>query len=291
MRLQLGIQSLKMPLERLEQKRRLLEEKLEAARYQRVLEGDMLEGDQKRAVEQLEEKAGELRQQAYQQISETIHNSALVGKRFDETAIRQDLSKVVPAFFEHAFGEMSRSFEKEIGRLLASHQTRCEELIQGIGRDAAEIFEIPFVPSEQLETLELEKKPHWVTHVWDDSFGLPPEGFWDGLLPGAIRRRRILKRTDEKIDSLVVQNVENVRWSTYQILNDTFRNFADMIDKRLAEAVAATREAIEAAYTQRKERAKSVESELAKMDGLKNRLVALSNELQAFQKSIETKEG
>ena len=290
LRLQLGIQSLKMPLERLEEKMKLLEQRLETARYQRVLEGDMLEGDKKRAIEQLEERADGLRKEAYRQISELIHNFVLLKNRTDEELIKEELRKTIPAFFEHAFGEMSRAFEKEISRLLLNHQARNEELIQGIRRDAAEIFEIPYIPVEQLETLELERNPHWVTHLWNDSFGLPPEGFLDGFLPGTIRNRRVLKRVDEKIDSLVVQNVENVRWSTFQILNDTFRNFADLIDKRLAEAVAATKEAIEAAYIQRKERSETVESELIKMDSVKNSLMSISNKLESYQKSLDVKE-
>ena len=290
MRLQLGVQSLKMPLERLEEKMKLLEQRLETARYQRVLEGDMLEGDKKRAIEQLEERAAELRKEAYQQISETIHNFVLLKNRTDEELIKEQLRKTIPVFFEHAFGAMSSSFEKEISKLIQSHQARSEELIQGIRRDAAQIFEIPYVPVEQLEALELEKNPHWVTHVWDDSFGLPPEGFLDIFLPGGIHKRRVLRRVDEKIESLVAQNVENVRWSTFQILNDTFRNFADLIDKRLAEAVAATKEAIEAAYIQRKERSETVESELIKMDSVKNSLMSISNKLESYQKSLDVKE-
>lgn len=290
MRLQLEIQSLKMPLERLEERMKLLNQRLDAARYQRVLEGDMLEGDKKRSIEQLEERADELRKKAYSQLSEIIHNFVLLKKQVDEKLIQEKLRKTIPVFFEHAFGEMSRAFEKEMINLLRGHQERIEELVQSIRKDAAEIFEIPYVPVEQLETLELEKAPHWVTHYWNDSFGLPSEGFIDGFLPGSIRRRRVLKRADEIIDSLVVQNVENVRWSTLQILNDTFRNFGDLIDKKLAEAVAATKEAIDAAYLQRRERSEGVNSELVRLDTIQKQLISISDRLESFLKSLGRKE-
>lgn len=290
MRLQLGIESLKMPLERLEEKRRLLEEKLESARYQRTMEGDMLEGDKRRAIEQLEERAEALRKEAFGQISEIIHNYILLNNQLDEKLIQQELRKTIPAFFEHAFGEMSRAFEKETNLLLKAHQKRCEELVQRIRKDAAEIFEIPYVPVEQIDILELPKNPHWVTHHWNDSFGLPPEGFFDFLLPHSLRQRRVLKRVDAQIDALVVQNVENVRWSTFQILNDAFRIFAQSIDNKLAEAVAATKNAIDAAHQKRRERSEMVAEELQRMESLKVGLSAISDELQSLCSSMAGKE-
>jgi hypothetical protein len=279
-----------MPLERLEEKRKLLEQKLDAAKHHRVQEQDLLEGDKKRAIELLEAQAEELRKNASEQISEAVRNSALLKNQADEQLIQEELRKAIPVFFEHAFGEMSRAFEKEIIRVLQVHQARSEELVQGIRKDAADIFEIPYFPVAQSEALELEKNPHWVTHFWNDSFGLPPEGFFDGFLPSAVRKRRVLKRADEKINSLVVQNVENVRWSTLQILNDSFRNFGEMIDRKLAEAVAGTKEAIDAAYLQRKERSELVESELKRLDALKNQLISVSDRLGSFFKSLSVKE-
>ena len=60
------------------------------------------------------------------------------------------------------------------------------------------------------------------------------------------------------IQTLVIHNVENLRWATLQNIDAAFRVFSRELDEELAHTIEATYGAIEAAYTRRKEHADEI---------------------------------
>lgn len=90
------------------------------------------------------------------------------------------------------------------------------------------------------------------------------------------------KATPPQIERLVMHNVENLRWTTLQSLNQTFRRFNSTLAERLQENMVATRGAIQAAYTKRQEQAEVVAETVAQLETSMAALEQLQAELQIF---------
>jgi hypothetical protein len=119
---------------------------------------------------------------------------------------------------------------------------------------------------ESLDVFELPDQPYWITHCWDTLLGLIPPEFFDKFLLAASRRARVRRRLMERVEKLVLHNVEDLRWTTRQSLERTFREFASDIDDRLKETIAATHGAIQEAQSRRHEHAEAVATEIERLE-------------------------
>ncbi|MGI9862137.1 dynamin family protein [Moorella naiadis] len=254
MRLHLTIRSLEMPLAELDDRLQIFEKKIQEAEQQRVLLGDLLAGDRKRMVAFLEEQAETLRQKARTHLQGIVEDRlARMGNRFNDNTIQETLAKVIPDFFEHELGEMARIFDQRVTETLRPYQQRVDELIEAVRKTAAELFDVPYHAPSSSGAFEMKRQPYWVTHKWDSSFSLLPEGIFTRLLPAGIRRAKMTKQLGQQIEALVLNNVENLRWATLQNLDQAFRRFGSSLDERLQATVLATQGAIQAARSKRQE--------------------------------------
>jgi hypothetical protein len=138
-----------------------------------------------------------------------------------------------------------------------------------VRQTAANLLEIPFHAPESSDAFEAKREPFWVTTARTTELNPIPPGAFDQLLPAPIRKRTIRKRLLEEINSLVIRNVENLRWATRQNMEDTFRRFGTELDERLAMSMDATRGAMRKALEQRRAHAELIDSEIeAKQKGL-----------------------
>lgn len=220
---QLAVQSLKMPLDELEARLEALKSKLVDIRAQHTALKDMLEGDRRRLEALLEEQAEQLRCRARKHFMQ-VALGALEQNRFDTDLTQKALGEVIPTFFEHELGEMSRVFGNQVKDAISRHRQRAEEIVESVRRTAAELFEVACRSVQTAEQFEVKREPYWVTHRWPVSLGVLPESFWDRLLPQGMRKARAVARMRERIEALVAENVENVRWPTLLNLQKTFRD-------------------------------------------------------------------
>lgn len=279
--LRLSVQSLRMPLEELETRLETLKSILAEADSQRTSEKDLLEGDRKRMAALLEEQAEQLRRKARKRFLQ-VAQDALEEHHLNTDAAQGALAEIIPGFFEHELGEMSKTFEDQVREALNRHRQRTDDLIESIRRTAAELFDIPYQPLTSKEEFEVKRQPYWVTHHWPVSLGVLPEGFWDRLLTYGVRKPRALRRMRERIEVLVAENVENVRWPTLQNLQKSFREFGNALDARLQEAVSATKGAIEAAYEKRKTQSAVVETETVRLERDIAKLEQIDEDLRTY---------
>jgi len=282
--LQIGIslESLRMPVDQLEERMRLLKSKLDEVETQRMAQLDVLEGDRKRMIALLEEQASALRKKARSRLVEIVRQAAYEHIVPNEEEISEKLAETVPILFERELGELSRVFEKKVQEVFEQHNRRSDELVDGIRKAAAELFNVSYNKPEEHEGFEIKRRPYWVTHQWSYSLSLLPENFFDRFLPSRMRRSRAMRRLCSQIETIVMQNVENVRWPTLQNLEDTFRKFAAEIDKRYSEAESATRDAIETAYSQRKEHAEAVEADILALESAQNSLDEIRLQIESL---------
>lgn len=284
MRLRLTVRSLQLPLAELTERRQLFEQKLAEVEQQRLTAQDLLAGDHKRLAALLEEQAEQLRQRAryhFNQVAQTALAQA-GGDMPDEQAIQQALAEAVPGFFERELGEMSRTFGQRVGETLEPHRRQADALVETVRRSAAALFDIAYQPLDSSGVFTLERQPYWVTHQWGINLSPFSPQLIDHLLPHRRRRARRLKRLQAQIETLVIRNVENLRWSTRQNLDQALRRFRARLDERLKETGAATQGAIQAARQQRQEQAETVAASVAHLEAAAYGLEQLQARLRTF---------
>jgi GTP-binding protein EngB required for normal cell division len=263
----LGIRALEMPVEDLEQRAAQFTQALREIETQRLVARDLLAGDRRRALEKLEAQADALRRDAGRALLAVLEptfdgEQAFVGL---EEKAKKTLAAAIPEFFEPKLAELSRTFGANVGEILGGHVRRAETLIVRVRETAATLFEIPSIPFEAAESFIIRREPYWVTQKWSETLNPLAGSLFDNVLPAASRAARVRRRLAAEIDELVQRNVENLRWATLQNLDAAFRRFQDWFDERLAEAIEATRGAIDAALNKRREHADRARDELIRL--------------------------
>lgn len=277
----LAVRSLELPAAVLDERLGLLERAVERAGGEQSRAADLLAGDERRLAALLEEKALEWRRDAHVRFDEVLRDAlAQSGAELvSHQAVEKALAERLSSFFERALIVATGEFERHCAELVEPHQNRLHEIVESVRRAAAEIFEVPYRAQTADRTFTLEREPFWITQKWTTSLSPVPEGFFDRLLPAAVRRRRLQVRFAAKIEALVVENVENLRWTLLQEIGRSFRRFRRELEEGLSDAVAAIRGAIQAASARRREHSETVAEEVARLGGLLDEIEALEQRL------------
>jgi GTPase SAR1 family protein len=257
MKIRLRLRSLKMPLEELEEKLAVFDRKIEQAHTQRRTAGDLLAGDEQRARDFVEQQALTLRDRAGKHLSTVLGQAVERFKR--EAAAEQDVAgaiqEAIPELFGQATRDLSGLVARRVDDVLAVHQERAANLVEGVRRAAAELFDVPYHPPESGDVFNLDTRLYWQTDNWKPSFSPLPEGSLDRLLPRQVRASRLAARWEKKLATLVVENTETLRWQILGSLQKAFAAYRNALDKHLVEVIEATHGAMRAAFEKRKHHA------------------------------------
>jgi GTPase SAR1 family protein len=281
MQIRLQFRSLEMPLHDLESRSHILNEKIKEAERERIATGDLLAGDRKRTVEFLEEQAEEARKQARSHLEGLICDAVekIDSPNLIEKKVQERLAEEIPAFFERELRSFSEAIDVRVQEVLRPYQERADLLMEIIRRTAAELFEIPYHAPDSTRALERTHKPYWVTYNWNTLISPIPEDLFHRFLPAAVRQKQIRKRLAADIETLIVRNVENIRWATLRNLDDAFRRFGSALDESLKETIEATRGAIKSAQVRREGSLEAVDSELRRLKGKESELAEIDQSL------------
>lgn len=255
MKLRLARRSLELPVEDLQQRLAVFEQKLAEIQRERLVAGDLLAGDWKRAQEFLEKHAEELRGKMRVYLEGVIEETLARNEHElpSEDTLQSALAVAIPGYCEHHVGGTTAQLARHIADVLRPHQQRADHLIETVRRTAAELFDVPYHAPESSSAFALVEQPYWVTRKWSARLIPLPTGLLESILSRDARKRRLQKRLREQVGELVISNVEKIRWAAYQSLDQTFRRFTGTLDERLAATIAATHGAIRAALDKRRQ--------------------------------------
>lgn len=281
LRIRLKQRSLTIPLEDLDKRLAIFNQKLEEVEQQRLLAQDILKGDQKRLLEMLEHECAAMIKEAetrlFKIIEEAVNDTGNIGSI--ENTVRSRLTEVIPDLFESDLFKTLDVINQRTQKDLGSHQEKARALAEIVQRTAAELFEIPYVFDKSSETLEIHHEPYWVTENWNIALSPLPRGWLEKLLPRHIALRRIKKSLQQDIEAIVLQNIGNLRWATLQNIQDTFYRFSLNMDQELKDIANATRNAIKEARTQRIQKADDTDEEINKLKNFEVRFQEIQKEL------------
>lgn len=250
------LRALILPLEDLDRRIARFDAAVAGFHEERRAVADRIVGDRSRLFERIEQEAARLAGHARAVLERDL--AAVLSNDDDLAAARQDLALRVPAFFGPALQEIADRLQEELSRVLARHQTNADALIGSVRQTAASLMDISFNVPEVTDAPELPRQAAWVTSGQIETLARLTGAPFERLLPAVIRRAHVRRRMMDEVATVTGRNVEGLRWSLRQSVDDACRRFAASLDRRFAATLAATRGTMEAARVRRDQQAPTV---------------------------------
>jgi GTPase Era involved in 16S rRNA processing len=280
MRVNLTINSLKMPLMDMEEKMAIFEAKLKESQNERIAFGDILIGERKRTVESLYDYAQTLKKKARLYLESVAVEHATEGaKSLDEDTAQEALDEAIPGFCEHEAGRMRMVFDQRATDSLKKHQEKVNILAESIRKTAAQLFDISYHPLQHPAVMPSIRQLYWTTQTWDSSLLPIPYRLMEKLLPKRIREARVHKRINSQIDSLVNYNVGKMRLEVQENIERAFAAFARNLDSSLQEIISSIHSALEVAITRKKEQSAIIADEIHELESAAIKLTEVKAKL------------
>lgn len=281
LKLNLKARSLEIPLSQLEEKLQVFETKLAEAEKQRHVVGDLLKGEQRRSEQFLEQQAEALRSKALIEISKKMEERLAGLKDEDpEKAVQDFLDGFVPGYFARELRETARVFAHRLENAFAVYQKTADEIIETVGKTAARLFDLPYSSGASADYYREKHLPYWVTDKITSAISPLPTRLVNRILPTKTRQARQVKEYTAKIQTLVANNVENLRWATLQNLRQAYRLFTADLDSRLEEIAAVTKGTVVMTIRLRQQQTRSFQAEMADLKERINNLTDLRQRLE-----------
>jgi hypothetical protein len=262
MEIELELRALQMPLEDLADRIARFEAALGGFEDERRSAADQIAGDRRRLSERLEEEAERLSRQAAAELTAAAEAALRDGE--DLTGVRAALATRVPALFGPGQRAIAERTEQALLAALARHQERADALVESVRQTAAALMELPYDGSDRGDPPDLPRLSTWTVDGRTETFTSLTVGAFERFIPGAIRRHRTRRQIHAEAEALTRRNVEDLRWTLRQKVDDACRRFAASLDERLGAALAATHGAMEMALQRRGDQAAAVLATLAK---------------------------
>lgn len=250
---ELRAKALRMPLEQLEQKSSAFGEALRSIEAQRLTIGDLLRGDRRRLVDDLETRIKRLREDASSSLAQVIDDGLSHSEAGREEKVASALSVAIEDLFSKTGENFVGTFSRQAGDILANHRRRVDALVDQVRRTAAEMFDVSFAPEAEPEAFRLAQEPYWVTERINSTLIPDLERLIDRFLPTRFRRRRHRGRIIAETNELILRNAESLRWAILRGLDESFRVAATQLEGRLGDAITATKGVIEDSLTRRRD--------------------------------------
>jgi GTPase SAR1 family protein len=277
--LELRARALSMPLAQLEQKSSEFSQTLRSIEAQRLVVSDLLGGDRRRLLSELEKRIDGLRGVMSFKLARVIDDSSSrEGDALDEH-VKLAVSAALEELFSNSAQEFVQIFSDEARDILLDHKRRVDGLVDEIRRTAAEMFDVAFAPEREPDSFRLTEEPYWVTEPESTTL-IPDYGrLFDRLLPSSLRRRRRRARLIGQTNEMILRNAENLRWAILRGVDETFRAALGHFEARLGDAIGATKGVIEDALARRRDQSFGLSETL---DRLGQSTDALSRAERAF---------
>jgi Dynamin family len=283
--LRLRAKALEMPFEQLLQKSSEFEQTLESIEIEWLTIGDLLSGDRRRLLGELETRIQSLRDEASSQLKGTVDDALSHAKGNREEKIKSSVSAAIEDVFGAARADFVDAFSRRAGDALANRRHRLDELIDEVRRTAAKMFQVTFAPESEPEAFRLVQEPYWVSERIASTLIPDLRPVIDRLLPGPVRQKRLRARILAEANELIVRNAESLRWTILRGLDETFRAASSQLDERLGDATAATKGVIEDALGRRRNQSFIIQAALQRLERAKQELSAARSKLLSCEET------
>jgi GTP-binding protein EngB required for normal cell division len=226
----LALAALTTPMERLQQQMEALDAAARGFAVERRSLADQLAGDRQRLLIQLDADAADMCTSVTSRLIGDLRARLSAGRA--PQAVWDDLKARAPEIFDAELAATIAAQSDRLESILGEHRARAERLLDQVRRAAADRLSIPLSASSSRPAFEARKATAWVQRPRDTLSSVPASGL-ERLLPGAWGRRRAQARILEEVDQVVRANVEHLRWTTRQNIEESLRHFGADLDAAL----------------------------------------------------------
>lgn len=272
----------RLPIEDLQARQSRLQEKVTEMGRAQQTQLDALDGDRKRIHQWLERRAQELRARADQHFAAKL--DALLGElEGKELDVQELLGQEAARYFPSQAKELTEQLDQQICRAAGEVLSQLQVSWQSIAQTCAQLFQIAAIELDLPEVLRLVDLPPWITYVSQPRLDDSLAQVWEPVLPRAVRGRRQKMRLQRWLSSLLMRNIENLRWPCFQALDESFRRYASQVQRSSGRLREQTLGAVQLVYQKRLEDEKAGQGRLALIQRCEVRLDEIKLELKQLQ--------
>ena len=262
---ELNIKTLEMPLDELRNKRKDLEMRLTCLNSERESFFDLVNIDKKRVVSFCQNRMAALKKTAAEHFGNVLKKAT--GPENDLSEADRIIAEEMQTFFSGEFKNEVKAVDERVEEILNKYISQVNSHVDNIRFLAASIFDINCSHIDTNISTGKKRLPYWSGQVSENSLLSSGSGLIDLLLPAAVKRERNIKRLKENIATLIVNNIENMRWSLLQNIESLFREFVSDVSNKFNETIENVVSIVETAEKKREERAELVMEEIGSLKG------------------------
>jgi len=249
---ELNIKTLEMPLDELRNKRKDLEMRLASLNSERESFFDLVNIDKKRVVSFCQNRMAALKKTAAEHFDNVLKEAT--GQKEDLSDADRIIAEQMQAFFSGEFKKEVKAVDERVEEILNKYVLQVNSHVDNIRFLAASIFEINCSHIDTNISTGKKRLPYWSGQVSENGLLSSGSGLLDFLLPAAVKRERNINRLKENTATLIVNNIENMRWSLLQNIESLFREFVADVTNKFNETIENVISIVETAEKKREEK-------------------------------------
>ena len=282
------------PLEALEQKIQLFQEKMEAVRRDREDNAYYFEGEVKRLTDIVDRDLERLKKEKIPKLFKDLESTAEKHRhkntpeyvKFMEKALHDT---IIRTFDDWIIQEEDR-LNQEYARVSKRFSDRTNEIIDAIVNASAELFELKLERFTSEEALSSDSRFYYMLGDPPKFFDL--EGaldfFSQKILPKGLSQGMVLRDLQKKLPEKIDMNCGRVRWDFTNRINQSFRKFRWDLNLKVDATEEGIRKAIDKAVDLKKASAAEVKKVKTLIDGQWDQLQSIKGELHEEQEAIQS---
>jgi GTPase Era involved in 16S rRNA processing len=291
--IQLELRAIATPLEDLEQKIHLFQEKMKVVRQDREDNVYYFQGEIKRLIDILDRDLDRLKKSEIPRLIkelETIggkyqHKSVSQFVKLMETALNEG---VVRTFDEWIVKEEER-LNQEYARISSRFSNQTNEIIDAIVTASMELFDLKLDRFAAEETINRDSQLYYMVGDPPRFFDLEGafEFFSQKILPRNFSQSMVLRDLQKKIPEKIDKNSGRVRWDFMDRINKSFLKFRWELNLTIDATQEGIEKAIGKAMELKQASAAEVEKATKLITGQYEQLKLVKLELQALEDAIQ----
>jgi GTPase Era involved in 16S rRNA processing len=291
--IQLELRAIATPLEDLEQKIHLFQEKMEVVKQDRADNVYYFQGEISRLIDILDRDLDRLKKS---EIPKLMKELEATGERYQHKSVSQFVKLmeaalnegVVRTFDDWIVSEEER-LNQEYARISSRFSNRTNEIIDAIVTASMELFDLKLDRFAAEETINRESQLYYL--VGDPPRFFDLEGAFDffsqKILPRNFSQSMVLRDLQKKIPEKIDQNSGRVRWDFMDRINKSFLKFRWDLNLTIDATQEGIEKAIDKAMELKKASAAEVEKATKLITGQYEQLKLVKLELQALGDAIQ----
>jgi GTPase Era involved in 16S rRNA processing len=270
--LNLELRAHEMPQVRLDESRRLFNQRLETIDAERRDLVAAMETERKRLVRDVLDAALEHGDHRIEGLHEQLDQRMKAGAALE--TIESFITDGVAQLFAQWMQELERRLQDELEQGYARFRDRATALVDAILRAAAELFELPIPQLPAFPSLQAESRFRLRTHEEPVLLQAVTQA-GVRIMPGRLGRRLREKEAQQRLQELFDRHCGQMRYDLVQRLQATELGFRRQLLEGLDAATQVTRGAIERAAADRDVKADTADTRRQALRGRLDRLLGV----------------